>query len=109
MVLPIRSDSHALPLPFGLSYMALEDNPGDSWIAAVDFGETANARVLLSYGNASQLGSPHHGDQLPLLMKGELRPAWRIRSEIEANLESREVVEPARQRDLGLVTADVVG
>ena len=66
---------NALPLPFGLSYMALEDNPGDTWIAAVEFGETADARVLLSYGNASQPGSPHHGDQLPLLMKGELRPA----------------------------------
>jgi len=86
---------NALPLPFGLSYMALEDNPGDSWIAAVEFGETATARVLLSYGNATQPGSPHHGDQLPLLAKGEMRPAWRTRAEIEANLEAREVVGPA--------------
>ena len=85
---------NALPLPFGLSFMALEDNPGDSWIAAVEFGETANARVLLSYGNATQPGSPHVGDQLPLLMKGEMRPAWRTRAEIEANLEAREVVGP---------------
>jgi acyl-homoserine-lactone acylase len=74
--------------------MELEDNPGDSWIAAVEFGETANARVLLSYGNATQPGSPHHGDQLPLLMKGEMRDAWRTRAEIEANLEAREVVGP---------------
>ncbi len=86
---------NALPLPFGLSYMALEDNPGDSWIAAVEFGETANAHVLLSYGNSTQPGSPHRGDQLPLLARGELRPAWRTRAEIEANLESREVVGPA--------------
>ncbi len=86
---------NALPLPFGLTYMEIEDNPGDSWIAAVEFGETARAQVLMSYGNATQPGSPHHGDQLPLLAKGELRPAWRTRAEIEANLESREVVGPA--------------
>jgi acyl-homoserine-lactone acylase len=83
---------NALPLPFGLTYMELQDNPGDTWIAAVEFGATARARVLLSYGNATQPGSPHHGDQLPLLARGELRPAWRTRAEIEANLESREVV-----------------
>ncbi len=86
---------NALPLPFGLTYMADADNPGDSWIAAVEFGETATAHVLLSYGNASQPGSPHHGDQLPLLARGELRPCWRTRAEIEANLEAREVVGPA--------------
>jgi acyl-homoserine-lactone acylase len=88
---------NALPLPFDLTYMAIEDNPGDSWIAAVEFGETAHARVLLSYGNASQPGSSHRGDQLPLLARGELRPCWRTRAEIEANLEAREVIGPTGQ------------
>jgi len=74
--------------------MALEDNSGDSWIAAVEFGESTDARVLLSYGNATQPGSAHVGDQLPLLMKGEVRPAWRTGTEIEANLEVREFVGP---------------
>jgi acyl-homoserine-lactone acylase len=85
---------NALPLSFGLTYMEDADNPGDTWIAAVEFGETAQAYVLMSYGNASQPGSPHHGDQLPLLARGELRPAWRTRAEIEANLESRELFGP---------------
>jgi len=63
---------------------------GDSYVAAVEFSDPLRAKVLLSYGNASQPGSPHRGDQLELLARQELRPAWRSRAEIEANLEKRE-------------------
>ncbi len=59
---------------------------GDTYIAAVEFGDETRARVLMTYGNASQPGSPHVGDQLALSAAGELRPAWRTRAEIEANL-----------------------
>ncbi len=45
--------------------------------------------MLLSYGNASQPGSPHAGDQLELVSQEKLRPAWRTRAEVEANLELR--------------------
>jgi acyl-homoserine-lactone acylase len=65
---------------------------GDSFVAAVAFGDPVRARVLLGYGNASQPGSPHVGDQLALSAAGQLRPAWRTRAEIEANLEAREVL-----------------
>ena len=33
----------------------------------------------MSYGNATQPGSSHRGDQLELFAKKELRPAWRTR------------------------------
>jgi acyl-homoserine-lactone acylase len=59
---------------------------GDTFIAAVEFGPVVRARVLLSYGNATQPGSPHNGDQLALLSEKALRPAWLTRGEIEANL-----------------------
>jgi acyl-homoserine-lactone acylase len=65
---------------------------GDSYVAAVEFGEKVQAQVLLTYGNASQPGSPHVGDQLVLAANGEMRTAWRTREEIEANLEAREVL-----------------
>jgi len=65
---------------------------GDTYIAALEFGETVTARVLLTYGNASQPGSPHVGDQLALYARDELRPAWRSRSDIEANLEQRDLL-----------------
>lgn len=69
---------------------------GDSFVAAVEFTDPVRAEVLLSYGNASQPGSPHIGDQLELLSQQKLRSAWRTRKEIEANVEYREVVGPPR-------------
>jgi acyl-homoserine-lactone acylase len=63
---------------------------GDSYVAVVEFGEPLRARALLSYGNSTQPGSPHDGDQLELFARKELRPVWRSRAEIEAHLEERE-------------------
>ena len=62
---------------------------GDSFVAVVEFSQPVRARVLLSYGNSSQPGSPHHGDQLRLYASKQLRPVWRSRAAIEAHLESR--------------------
>jgi acyl-homoserine-lactone acylase len=66
---------------------------GDSFVSVVEFSNPLRARVLLTYGNASQKGSPHAGDQLELFRKQELRPVWRTRKEIEANLEARESIK----------------
>jgi acyl-homoserine-lactone acylase len=79
-----------------LNMMALEGGQfqifhGDSYIAAIEFGATATAKVLTVYGNATQPGSAHVGDQLALYARGELRPAWRDREEIEAHLESKDL------------------
>ncbi len=65
---------------------------GDTYIAAVEFSQPVRAQVLTTYGNASQPGSPHVGDQLELFARNEMRPAWRTREEIEAHLEAREVL-----------------
>jgi len=64
---------------------------GDSYVAAIEFSTPVRAKVITSYGNSSQPGSPHNGDQLELFSKKEMRSAWLTRKEIEANLESREV------------------
>ena len=65
---------------------------GDSFVALVEFCQPVRAKVLLSYGNASQPGSPHRGDQLALFARKQLRPVWRTRKEIEAHLESTEIL-----------------
>ncbi|HTK06062.1 MAG TPA: acylase [Ktedonobacteraceae bacterium] len=64
-------------------------NSGDSYIAAVEFTNPIQARVLLTYGNSSQPDSPHNGDQLTLYAKNQMRDAWLTQSEIEAHLASR--------------------
>jgi acyl-homoserine-lactone acylase len=65
-------------------------NFGDTFIAIVSFGDPSRAKVLMTYGNASQPGSPHIADQAPLLAKHQYRDAWRTRAEVEANLEGRD-------------------
>ena len=58
---------------------------GDSWVGIIEFGEEVNAKVLLSYGNATQKDSPHNGDQLELFSKKLMRDAWFTKAEVEAN------------------------
>jgi len=65
---------------------------GDSWVGVIEFGETVKAKVLLSYGNATQEDSPHNGDQLELFSKKELRDAWFTKKEVKANAEKVEVL-----------------
>jgi acyl-homoserine-lactone acylase len=63
---------------------------GDTFVAVVEFSNPQRAEGLLPYGNSSQPGSPHVGDQLELFSQGKLRPLWRERGEIERHLELRE-------------------
>jgi len=64
---------------------------GDTYFAVIEFSNPVHAEALLSYGNWSKAGSPHVEDQMRLLSKKEMRPVWRSRQEVEANLESRKV------------------
>lgn len=65
---------------------------GDSYVAVVSFGKSVKARVLLSYGNATQPGNKHLGDQLQLLSEKKLRTPWLEKGEILEHLEEREVM-----------------
>jgi acyl-homoserine-lactone acylase len=60
---------------------------GASYVALVSFETPMRAKVLLSYGDSSQPGSPHHSDQLWLLSRGQLRDAWLTRAQVEQHLE----------------------
>lgn len=62
---------------------------GDSFVAAVEFGDSLRARALLGYGNASAAGSPHRTDQLRHMADRELRPVWTDRAAVEEHLRER--------------------
>ena len=62
---------------------------GDSFVAAVRFSDPVAARVLTTYGNATQPGSPHAGDQLRISADGQLRTAWLTRAEVEQHVSDR--------------------
>jgi acyl-homoserine-lactone acylase len=71
----------------------LESVFGHTYVAAVEFTpQGPRAMMLTAYGNATQSGSTHNGDQLALLSRKEMRPAWRTRAEIEAHLEAMTVI-----------------
>ena len=65
---------------------------GDGFYAIIEFADPVRAKVLMAYGNASQPGSPHRGDQIELYAAGAMREAWLDRRTIEANLEKREII-----------------
>ncbi len=65
---------------------------GDTFVACVEWKKSGpHAQVLVSYGNSSQPGTKHDVDQLPLLSGKKLRTAWRLRKEVEGNLESKDI------------------
>jgi acyl-homoserine-lactone acylase len=65
---------------------------GTTYVAAIEFTQPVRAKVLLAYGNSTQPGSPHHGDQLGLFVRREMRDAWLTRTDVEAHLEQQENV-----------------
>jgi acyl-homoserine-lactone acylase len=70
----------------------VEATSGDTFYAVIEYSVPQRAEALLNYGNWSKKGSKHIEDQLPLASRKEMRPVWRTKAEIEANLESRKVL-----------------
>jgi len=71
----------------------LEAISGDTFYGVIEFSTPQRGEVLLNYGNWSKKGSKHIDDHLSLASRNELRPIWRAKADIEANLESRKVFE----------------
>ncbi len=88
--------------PFGVfrvAYYAPDEDgkrrilAGDTYYQVVEFSNPIRAKVLTAYGNATQPGSPHRGDQLELFSRQEMRDAWRTRGEVEGNVKERVVLK----------------
>ena len=65
---------------------------GDSYVAITEFGNKPKAMVLLSYGNSTQPGNKHMGDQLKLLSEKRLRSALLNQADVLKSLEEKEVL-----------------
>jgi acyl-homoserine-lactone acylase len=63
---------------------------GDTYVAITEFGKKVRAQVLLSYGNSTQPGNKHVGDQLKMMSEKKLRPALLDMDDILKNLERRD-------------------
>ncbi|GAB3547276.1 penicillin acylase family protein [Spirosoma fluminis] len=65
---------------------------GDTYVAITEFGDKVRAQVSLSYGNASQPGNKHRGDQWNRMSEKKLRPALPDRQDVLKQLERREEI-----------------
>lgn len=59
---------------------------GSAFTSVIEFGEKIKAKGILSYGNASQNGSPFKADQLQLLVDRKLRDIWFYQEDIDNNI-----------------------
>jgi acyl-homoserine-lactone acylase len=62
---------------------------GETWQSMVEFSTPIKAFGAMSYGNASQPGSPHRSDQLQFMAQKTYRTLWTTRTQVEENLEQR--------------------
>lgn len=65
---------------------------GNSFVAAVEFGDKVRAQGILGPGNATEARTSHYGNQLPLHAAGEFRDILFYRADVEAGSKRRETV-----------------
>lgn len=65
---------------------------GDTWQSVIEFGDRIKAKVLMSYGNSTQIDSPNYGDQLELFSKKEMRDCLFYKEDVLKNVAKREVL-----------------
>ena len=58
---------------------------GNSFVKVVEFGPTVRARSILNFGQSGDPRSPHFFDQAEPYARGEFKPAWFTREEVERN------------------------
>jgi len=60
---------------------------GNSFVAAVEFGDSVRARAVTAGGESGNPASPHFNDQAALYAMGALRDVFFYRRDVEANAE----------------------
>ena len=60
---------------------------GNSFVAAVEFGDSVRARAVTAGGESGDPSSPHFNDQAEIYATGELRPVYFYRNQLEGHIE----------------------
>ncbi|MEQ8906953.1 acylase [Ekhidna sp.] len=68
---------------------------GNSFVAAVEFGEKVKAKTILAGGQSSDPNSPHFDDQAQMYANGEFKEAAYYRGDVEAR--SEETYKPGKR------------
>ncbi len=73
---------------------------GETFVAVTEFADRVSAKVLLSYGNASQPGNKHVGDQLEMLSTKKMRQALFYKSDVLNHIEETEILSSKKPSPL---------
>jgi acyl-homoserine-lactone acylase len=102
IVQPFNDDEDSIPVAFtsatwgSLASFGARTYPGtkrmygtsgNSFVAAVEFGEKVRAKAITAGGESGDPSSPHFGDQAQRYADGNLRDVWFYREDVEANAE----------------------
>ena len=60
---------------------------GNSFVAVVEFGDSVRAVAIMAGGQSSDKSSPHFNDQAERYAKGDLRPVYFYRNQLEGHIE----------------------
>lgn len=58
---------------------------GSSYVGVVELADKAKAKTVLQFGQSGDPASPHWFDQAPIYAKGEFKPSWYYKGDVEAN------------------------
>lgn len=92
--LPVSGGSGLMGCFRVVAFKQAEDNKhvvsgGDSWVFAVEFGETPQAYTVVGYSQSEVEGTPHFDDQASLYSENRMKKAAFSDAEIEAQLLSK--------------------
>jgi penicillin amidase len=62
---------------------------GHTWVGIAEFGPRVRARSIVTFGQSADPASRHFFDQAKLYVRGEFKPAWFERADVEAHASRR--------------------
>ena len=69
---------------------------GNSFVAAMEFGEKVRAKTILAGGQSSDPNSPHFNDQAEMYANGEFKEVAFYRQDVESRAE--ETYQPGKRK-----------